>query len=58
MATPVEDERPYQNDSRYYLPVDASELERLERQHESLLALMKGRPIHAPVTKPTKILDV
>jgi len=58
MAASVEQERPYQDDSRYYLPVDATEFERLERQHESILALMKGQPIHAPVTKPTKILDV
>ena len=54
----MEEERPYQNDSHYVLPIDAPEHERLNAQHASLVAIMEGRPLRAPVTNPTKILDM
>jgi len=54
----MEKKRPYQNDCQYVLPVDSPEHERLNAQHKSLVAIMDGRPLRAPVTKPTKILDM
>ncbi|KAK4493760.1 hypothetical protein PRZ48_014945 [Zasmidium cellare] len=42
----------------YLLPNDASEHDRLDGQSQSLVALMGGKPFHAPVTNPKKILDV
>ena len=54
----MEEGRPYEDGSQYVLPVDSPEHERLNAQHESLVALMDGRPLRAPVIKPTKILDM
>ncbi|GIZ48301.1 hypothetical protein CKM354_001136900 [Cercospora kikuchii] len=44
--------------SRYFLPNDAVERERLRAQHEAIVAFMHDQPIHAPVEEPRTILDI
>ncbi|KAF2213720.1 hypothetical protein CERZMDRAFT_96545 [Cercospora zeae-maydis SCOH1-5] len=44
--------------SKYFLPNDAVERDRLRAQHEAVVAFMHNRPIHAPIENPRTILDI
>ncbi|QUC23805.1 uncharacterized protein UV8b_08046 [Ustilaginoidea virens] len=46
------------NDESYFLPTDADEQDRLNRQHEMCLLVLDGRLGHAPVTQPKHVLNV
>ncbi|PVH95111.1 S-adenosyl-L-methionine-dependent methyltransferase [Periconia macrospinosa] len=50
-----------ESSSKYFLPNDATERHRLHKQHEAIVALMHGEPIHAPLPadlSSAKILDL
>ncbi|EME42937.1 hypothetical protein DOTSEDRAFT_24936 [Dothistroma septosporum NZE10] len=53
------DRRTYhETSSPYPLPNDATEHERLDLQNLAFNELMHGKPIHAPLTTPMRMLDI
>lgn len=50
--------RAFQDGSRYHLPKDQPEHERLDTQSASLAAIMNNRPLHAAPSNPKRILDM
>ena len=52
------DQWTYADSSRYKLPNDAQEHDRLNAQAAGLVKLMNGQPFHAPLSGPAKILDM